>query len=104
MYEENPPIPRQKTPEKVVVKDEDKLHDKPFKPANPPKKGTHCTLEKFPNYLPNPPKELKRKVVSEDEETIPGFKCTSRFKARPTPSVATNFRNLKAQFPSAFRK
>ena len=31
------------------------LHDKPFFPSNPPKKGNHCTLEKFPLYKEDPP-------------------------------------------------
>ena len=83
------------------------LHDKPFKPSHPTKKGKiKGTLEKFPQYLPNPPTELKRKVLTEEEEAavVPGFKATYRNKSRPTPSVATNYRNLKASYPSAFAR
>ena len=43
------------------------LHDKAFKPSGP-KKGVHPTLGGFPKYLPNPPRELKRKVIVEGEE------------------------------------
>jgi hypothetical protein len=63
----------------------------------------HDTIVKFPPYLPNPPKELKRKIKVEGEEEKPSFKLTYNFKSRPTPSVAVNFRNLKASFPSSFR-
>jgi hypothetical protein len=73
------------------------LHDKPFKPSNPNKKGLKGFLEPFPEYLPNPPTELKRKIVSEDDpEPAPGWKTTKRGVARPTPTVACNVRNLKA--------
>lgn len=107
VYEENPMIPARKVVEKVVVEGaepEAPLHDKPFKPSHPSKKGTiKGTLERFPAYLPDPPTELKRKVIVEGEDdSIMGFKATYRFKSRPTPSVATNYRNLKASYPSAF--
>lgn len=112
VYEENPKIPARKMPEPVVELNKDgepkePLHDKPFKPSQPSKKGIiKGTLERFPAYLPNPPVELKRKVLAEGEEedSAPGFKVTYRFKSRPTPSVATNYRNLKASYPSAFAR
>ena len=83
------------------------LHDKPFRPSHPSKKGViKGTLEKFPVYKENPPVEKKRKVLAEGEEedSIPGFKVTYRFKSRPTPSVATNIRNLKSSYPTAFAR
>lgn len=83
------------------------LHDKPFRPSHPSKKGTiKGTLEKFPAYLPDPPVEKKRIILTEAEEAeLPiGFKATYKFKSRPTPSVATNYRNLKASYPSAFAR
>jgi hypothetical protein len=52
--------------------------------------------------MPNPPKELKRKPIVEGEEDRPLFKLTYNHRTRPTPSVATNFRNLKASYPMAF--
>ena len=74
------------------------LHDKAFRPSNPAKRGAmKGTISKFPEYLPNPPTELKRKIVSEDDpEPAPGWKTTKRGVARPTPTVACNVRNLKA--------
>ncbi len=73
--------------------------------ANPATKGQQSTLEKFPPYLPHPPKELKRKkpVEGEEEERL-GFKATYKGLSRPTPSIATNIRNLKSSYPMAFRK
>lgn len=80
-------------------------HEKPFKPANPAKKGINRTINKFPEYKEDPPKRLTRKIKVEGEpEEGPKFKTTYKERSRPTPSVATNFRNLKASFPSAFRR
>ena len=53
VYEENPMIPARK--EKKEEGPAEPLHDKPFFPSNPPKKGNHCTLEKFPIYKEDPP-------------------------------------------------
>jgi hypothetical protein len=64
-----------------------------------------CTLEKFPQYKENPPTHLTKKVKVEGEEDDgPKFKLTHTYKTRPSPSVVTNMRNLKASFPSVFRK
>ena len=112
VYEENPRVPARKVEANAVIPEGEEgyiapLHDKPFKPSNPSRKGKiKGTLEKFPQYLPNPPVELKRKVLAEgeEEESIPGFKATHKYKSRPTPSVATNYRNLKASYPSAFAR
>ena len=53
--------------------------------------------------MPNPPRELKRKIKNEeDEEDRPRFKLTYNLRSRPCPSVATNFRNLKSAYPAAF--
>ena len=57
----------------------------------------------FP-YIENPPTQLKRKIVEESTDVPANFKQGFKGNSRPTPSVATNFRNLKSQFPSAFRK
>lgn len=53
-------------------------------------------------YMENPKTPLKRRPEPDDDEK-PGFKATYKGLSRPSPSVATNFRNLKSQFPSAFR-
>ena len=102
VYEENPPIParpEKKEPERVDIHD-----GKKFKPSNPPKRGNHCTLEKFPLYQEDPPTQLKRKQPVEGEEDPPGFKPTTKYSSLPSPSVATNIRNLKSSFPASFAR
>lgn len=79
-------------------------HDKPFKPSHPPRIGHNKTLDKFPEYKENPLKFVTRKRPVEGEEEKPAFKFTHNLKSRPTPSVQTHARNLKAAFPSVFRK
>jgi hypothetical protein len=100
VYEENPPIPpRQPAPEPPRPQ----IHDHPFKPTNPPKKGV-VTIGKHPEYIPNPPVEKKPVRKAEGEEERKGFKAPTQFRSRPTPSVATNIRNLKASYPTMFRR
>lgn len=102
VYAEDPPIPPKKVKQPEPLPE---LHDKPFKPANPSKKGYKATLNKFPEYVPNPPAEKKRvKKVDGEEEERPGFKATYKGLTRPTPSVALNIRNLKSSYPAAFRR
>ena len=79
-------------------------HDKPFRPSNPPKLGYNKTLEKFPAYQPDPKKPVTRKMPIEGEDDKAKFKPTHNVKTRPTPSVATNMRNIKSAFPSVFRR
>jgi hypothetical protein len=77
----------------------------PFKPAKPPRTGVSCTFEKFPVYMENPLKFTTRiKKVEGEDEGPKAFRSTTQLFTRPTPSVATNIRNLKASFPSIFRK
>lgn len=86
-------------------KEGNSIHERAFRPANPAKRGNHCTIEKFPNYKEDPPKEVKR-IKYEDgkePEVPPGFKMTYNRKSSPTPSVACNIRNLKSSFPASFR-
>tara|TARA_B100000780_G_C20857509_1_gene340857 strand:- start:126 stop:410 length:285 start_codon:yes stop_codon:yes gene_type:complete len=93
-------IPARKVPEKIVYADgeaPEALHDKPFKPSNPNKKGQPGYIAKFPEYLPNPPTELKRVIKTEDDpDPPPGWKATYRGKTRPQPGIACNVRNLKS--------
>lgn len=101
-----PPKPKKKKEEPKLDKDGEPLpplHDRAFRPGGP-KKSVHPTIEKFPLYMANPPKELKRKIIKEGEEPEerPSFKLTYNHRTRPCNSVATNYRNLKSQFPSAF--
>ena len=71
----------------------------------PLKKGNNQTIEKFPKYIEDPPTDKKYVKPAEGApESPPGWKATYRKQSRPTPSVATNFRNLKSSFPSAFSR
>ena len=79
-------------------------HDKPFRPSNPPKKGYNKSIGRFPDYKENPPKELTRVRPVEGYEPPPRFKMTTNYLSRPTPSVATNMKNMRSAFPSVFRK
>lgn len=100
---EEPLIPAKPPKEKEEAHD---IHDgKAFKPANPTKKGYKGTFVKFPEHMPNPPTEKTRAKLADDApEPPPGFKATYRFRSRPTPSIATNYRNLKASYPMAFSR
>lgn len=75
-----------------------------FKPAKPARTGHSCTFDKFPQYMENPLKFTERKVPVEGEEVAPAFKSATKYRSRPSPSVVTNVRNLKASFPSLFRR
>ena len=101
ILEENPPIPHRTVKPRTAPTCE---HDRPFKPTNPPKKGNHATLAKFPKYQEDPKKPLERKMPVEGEEDKPKFKNMHIMRSRPTPSVATNMRNMKASFPSVFKR
>jgi hypothetical protein len=100
---EDPAIPERPKKEEPERPD---IHDgKAFKPANPSKKGNHSTFQKFPEHKPDPPKDKKYVKPPEDApESPPGFKATYKFQSRPTPSIATNYRNLKSSYPSAFSR
>ena len=79
------------------------MHDRPFRPCGPGKKGK--LLGPQPKHMPCPPIVKQRvKKAEGEEEDIPSFKPVTKFFTRPTPSVVTNFRNLKASFPSHFGK
>lgn len=80
------------------------LHDKPFKPSNPPKRGYNKTIDKFPDYKADPLKFIERKKPVEGEEERPCFKPSHNKKSMPVVPVATNYRNLKTEFPSIFRR
>jgi len=98
---------RKEKPKEVfgVDKNGEQIHGRAFRPANPAKRGNHCTIEKFPLYKEDPPKEIKRIKYADGEapEVPPGFKMTHNRKGSPTPTIACNIRNLKASFPSSFR-
>jgi len=76
----------------------------PWKPCKPARSGNSCTFDKFPQYIPDPLKFTERKKAVEGEDDRKPFVNTKKEMTRPTPSIATNVRNLKASFPSVFRK
>ena len=79
-------------------------HERAFRPANPAKKGYNKSIGRFPSYIENPPKEITRVRPVEGDDPPPRFKMTTNSYSRPTPSIATNMRNMKATFPSVFKK
>lgn len=86
-------------------------HPAPFKPSNPPKKGAvDKTLSKFPDYLddelakkdPNFGKPKQKKVKKDDER--PAWKPNTFKKTTPSPSVATNLKNIRSCMPAMMRR
>lgn len=72
-----------------------------FKPAGPRKQ---ITLGKFPEFMPNPPKELKAKKKNDaDPDEPPAFRPSTREFSRPTPSIVTNARNLRSHISIGIR-
>ena len=78
------------------------VHDVPFKPSNPPKRGYNKTLEKFPAYKEDPLRVIERNKAPEEDKAK--WKPTTKKRGIPSPSVTTNYRNLKSEFPSVFRR
>lgn len=99
-----PPVKEEHTPKRGHTPPHLPLHEKPFKPSNPPKRGYNKTLEKFPPYKEDPLKFVERKKPVEGEEERPKFKPSYNKKSMPVVPVATNVRNLKTEFPSIFRR
>ncbi len=79
-------------------------HDEPFRPCNPSKRGYNKTINKFPEYKPNPMRVLQRKKPVEGEEDRPNWRPTYNQKTKPQTSVVTATRNLKKEFPAVFRR
>lgn len=100
------PLPKEeeKIPSKEHISPHMPLHDKAFKPSNPPKHGYNKTLEKFPAYKEDPLKFITRKKPVEGEEERPSFRPSHKGKTIPMNPIATNYRNLKTEFPSIFRR
>lgn len=63
VYGADVPLPPAKVPPKKPTSD---LHEKPFYPSKPPKRGYNKCLDKFPEYKENPLKFVTRKPVVED--------------------------------------
>ena len=102
IYDIRDDIKRVPPPEKVVNKVD---HEKPFSPSQPGKKGPQATIDKFPKYMENPLKEKVRiKPVEGQEEPARWKSPTMSTLSKPTASIATNMRNMKASFPTVFRR
>ena len=80
-------------------------HERAWRPSKPPRSGVYCTLSKHPEFMPNPPTELKRvKPLEGEPEKPPAFKPSYNRKTTPAASIVCNIRNLKSSYPSIFRK
>ena len=84
---------KEKPPRQVATAN----HDRPFIPNNPTKKG--ATIGKFPDYMPNPPKEVKRKQPSSE---VP-WRTSYRQVSKPSPSVNSIVSNLRSEYPALKR-
>ena len=51
-----PPVEKELKPSKSAAVILEPLHDAPFRCSNPPKRGNHSTISKFPNWKGDPPK------------------------------------------------
>ena len=78
------------------------MHDMPFKPSHPPRRGYNKTLAKFPPYKEDPLRVAMRK--KEPEEDKAKWRSTTKKWSVPCSSVTTNYKNLKSEFPSVFRR
>jgi len=104
MFDDNEtpwPLPAEKKTPKRRPAHNAEMHDKPMYPVGP-RKTLHATLEEFPAYLPNPPTE-KTRAPPDDPDAPPRFKMTHNTKTIPCSPIATNMRNLKLSYPSAFK-
>lgn len=72
-----------------------KIHEQAFKPSNPPRQGYNKTINKFPEYKPDPIKIAVRKFDDPAAKKDPYKPNNTAFNERPTPSVSLNRTNLK---------
>jgi len=73
-----------------------KLHDEPFRPSNPAKKGYNSTISKYPAYKPDPMREVVRSKEPETKKDVFKPPKLDTF-LRPTPSISLNKFNLKKE-------
>ena len=78
-------------------------HDAHFYPCNPAKKGYNKSIGKFPVYMEDPLKFVVRKTKQEGEDERK-WRPSHNKKTIPCPSVTTNYKNLKTEFPTIFKK
>jgi hypothetical protein len=65
VYGEDRDYPARKPKPKPPVQE---IHEAPFKPSNPAKRGHNKEFNKFPEHLPDPMKVVTRKQKVEGEE------------------------------------
>mmetsp|Transcript_40599 Transcript_40599/g.71435 ORF Transcript_40599/g.71435 Transcript_40599/m.71435 type:complete len:335 (-) Transcript_40599:128-1132(-) len=81
-------------------------HENAFKPPGPGKKGMlHGLLGEFPEHMEDPLPILQRKPPPAEGEEKQPFKIGFPLKVpKPTPSVTTLTRNMRAERPSSFAR
>lgn len=78
-------------------------HPGPFKPSNPAKKSViDKTLARFPEHQGEKEEKKTRKEKVEDER--PAWKPNTFKRTIPSPSVATNFKNIRSSLPAIMRR
>lgn len=85
-----PALPKPKTPP-------GKVHENEFKPSNPAKQGYNKTINKFPEYKPDPLRIAVRKFDDGKEKREAFRPNNTAYCERPTPSVTLNRSNLKKE-------
>jgi len=90
-------IPReQKKHEPLLV------HEAPFFPSRPPRKGYNACLGTFPEHIPDPVPEAKFRKASAEDAPPPWNPATKKVVGKPDPSVHCNMRNLRRENPRSF--
>merc|ERR1712113_981754 len=81
-------------------------HENDFKPANPGKKGMlHGLLGGFPEHMDAPLPQAVRKAPPAEGEEKAAFRIGFPMKVpKPTPSITTLARNMRAERPSSFAR
>jgi len=81
-------------PLKEVV-NKSKMHEAPFRPANPSKKGYNKTISKFPEYKEDPIRQAVRKIEDPGNKKEAFRPNNTAFNVRPSPSISLNRANLR---------
>lgn len=81
-------------------------HENAFRPPGPGKKGMlHGMLGPFPEHMEDPAPVLQRRPPPAEGEDKQPFKIGFPLKVpKPTPSVTTLTRNMRAERPSSFAR
>jgi len=79
-----------------------KISEYPFKPSNPSKQGYNKTINKFPEYKPDPMRIVTRVKEETKKETYKPNNTATYI--RPTPSISLNRTNLKNELSALSTK